>query len=109
MPRGTPGYSSGDETMFVFDSRRSGTSRLGRRPPHTRMRLERLEDRTAPTVVPLGSEFQVNTYTTNDQSFPSVAMNQAGDFAVAWSGDGAATHRASSRNATAAPACPRAA
>jgi hypothetical protein len=32
----------------------------------------------------LGSEFQVNTYTTNSQIRPSVAMDAAGNFVVAW-------------------------
>ncbi|MDZ4686728.1 MAG: cadherin repeat domain-containing protein, partial [Planctomycetaceae bacterium] len=32
-----------------------------------------------------GSEFQVNTFTTNIQKFSSVAMDAAGDFVVAWS------------------------
>jgi RHS repeat-associated protein len=31
-----------------------------------------------------GSEFQINTYTTNDQAYPSVAMDATGDFIVAW-------------------------
>ena len=31
-----------------------------------------------------GSEFQVNTYTTNRQFFPSVAMDSDGDFVVTW-------------------------
>ena len=30
------------------------------------------------------AEFQVNTYTEHNQTHPSVAMNQAGDFVVAW-------------------------
>jgi hypothetical protein len=34
--------------------------------------------------VPQGSEFQVNTYTEYHQRFPSIAMNSAGDFVVAW-------------------------
>jgi len=33
----------------------------------------------------LGSEFRVNTYTTNSQVRPSVAATQDGDFVVAWS------------------------
>ena len=33
---------------------------------------------------PLGSEFQVNTYTTNDQRYPAVAMDADGDFIVVW-------------------------
>lgn len=31
-----------------------------------------------------GSEFLVNTYTTDDQTEPSIAMNASGDFVVAW-------------------------
>ncbi|MEZ0372321.1 MAG: hypothetical protein ACAI44_24745 [Candidatus Sericytochromatia bacterium] len=34
--------------------------------------------------LPLGSEFQVNTYTTNFQNFPVVAMDSDGDFVIAW-------------------------
>jgi hypothetical protein len=38
---------------------------------------------------PLGqSEFQVNTYTTGNQEWPSVAANSEGDFVVAWNSDG---------------------
>jgi hypothetical protein len=33
---------------------------------------------------PLGTEFQVNTYTTNSQTSPSVAMDDAGNFVVVW-------------------------
>lgn len=36
----------------------------------------------------LGSEFQVNTYTTNDQRTPAVAVDASGDVLVAWSSDG---------------------
>jgi hypothetical protein len=32
-----------------------------------------------------GGEFQVNTYTTGNQFFPAVAMDDAGDFVVVWS------------------------
>ncbi|MBI1345433.1 hypothetical protein GC163_04010 [bacterium] len=31
-----------------------------------------------------GGEFQVNTYTTSTQSYPSVAMDADGDFVIAW-------------------------
>ena len=31
-----------------------------------------------------GSEFQVNTYTTNKQESPSVALDADGDFVIAW-------------------------
>jgi len=33
---------------------------------------------------PSGSEFQVNTYTTNDQRRPSVAWDASGEFVVVW-------------------------
>jgi hypothetical protein len=42
----------------------------------------------------VGSEFQVNTYTTNDQTFPSLATDADGNFLVAWQStlqDGSAT------------------
>ena len=35
-----------------------------------------------------GAEFRVNTYTTNDQTTPCVAMDADGDFVVAWRSDG---------------------
>jgi hypothetical protein len=38
--------------------------------------------------VPLATEFQVNAYTTLDQSMPSVAADADGDFVVAWNSDG---------------------
>jgi hypothetical protein len=34
--------------------------------------------------VPVGGEFQVNTYTTNDQSRPRVAIDATGNFVVVW-------------------------
>ena len=34
--------------------------------------------------LPLGGEFRVNTYTSSDQEAPSVAMDQGGEFVVAW-------------------------
>jgi Ca2+-binding RTX toxin-like protein len=36
----------------------------------------------------LGAEFRVNTYTTNDQKHPSVAIDSDGDFVITWSSDG---------------------
>ena len=33
---------------------------------------------------PLGSEFRVNTYTTDSQTSPSVAMNEDGGFVIVW-------------------------
>ncbi|KAB2966653.1 MAG: hypothetical protein F9K18_05290 [Thermoanaerobaculia bacterium] len=37
---------------------------------------------------PLGSEFQVNSYTTNYQGYPAVAADSQGNFVVAWISDG---------------------
>jgi hypothetical protein len=34
--------------------------------------------------VPLGGEIQVNTHTANDQLFPAIAMDVAGNFIIAW-------------------------
>jgi hypothetical protein len=31
-----------------------------------------------------GSEFRVNTYTTHNQLYPSVAMNRDGNFVITW-------------------------
>jgi hypothetical protein len=36
---------------------------------------------------PLGSEFRVNTYTTNSQRLPSVASDSTGNFVVAWNAE----------------------
>jgi hypothetical protein len=36
------------------------------------------------TGSPQGGEFAVNTYTTNDQDFPAVAMDAVGNFVVVW-------------------------
>ena len=41
-------------------------------------------------VLPLGPEFQVNSYTTNFQSIASVASDSAGNFVVTWSSYGSA-------------------
>jgi hypothetical protein len=38
--------------------------------------------------VPVGAEGQVNTYTTDSQSEPAVAVDDAGNFVVVWSSDG---------------------
>jgi hypothetical protein len=44
--------------------------------------------RYAASGASLGPEFQVNTYTTGYQAFPSVGMDGAGNFVVAWMSDG---------------------
>jgi hypothetical protein len=36
----------------------------------------------------IGSEFRVNTYTTNTQSGPFIAMDSDGDFVISWGSDG---------------------
>jgi hypothetical protein len=40
--------------------------------------------RYASSGAPLGPEFRVNTYTTNEQSYPTVATDSSGNFVVAW-------------------------
>jgi hypothetical protein len=42
----------------------------------------------AQTPVPVGDEFRVNTYVTNDSSRPSIAMDSDGDFVVTWAEGG---------------------
>ena len=36
----------------------------------------------------LGGQFQVNTVTANSQTFPSIGMDSAGDFTIAWQSEG---------------------
>jgi hypothetical protein len=47
--------------------------------------------RYQPTGSPAGGEFQVNTFTTGNQQLPSVAMDAAGEFVIAWQSDGQAS------------------
>jgi len=39
-----------------------------------------------------GSEFKINTYTKDNQDFPSIAMNNNGDFVATWSGWGSSKY-----------------
>jgi hypothetical protein len=50
--------------------------------------------RFASTGAPLGTEFQINTFTTDQQTFPAVGMDAMGNFVVVWESfaqDGAAS------------------
>jgi hypothetical protein len=38
-----------------------------------------------------GSQFQINSYTTNQQTGPAVALDSDGDFVVVWQSDGSST------------------
>jgi len=49
-----------------------------------RFRLQRLESRELPTVTPVGAEFRANTFTTNSQSAPAIAVDSVGDYVVVW-------------------------
>jgi hypothetical protein len=40
------------------------------------------------TGIPEGSEFRVNSYTTNTQGFPSVSSDTEGDFVIVWQSNG---------------------
>jgi large repetitive protein len=44
--------------------------------------------RYAPTGAPLGPEFRVNTYTTSQQGYPSVASGPGANFVVVWMSGG---------------------
>ena len=44
--------------------------------------------RFAAAGVPLGGQFQVNTYITSQQTSPAVALDADGDFVVVWQSDG---------------------
>jgi uncharacterized repeat protein (TIGR01451 family) len=46
--------------------------------------VEEYAQRYTSDGMPVGSEFQVNTYTTDWQYMPSVAMDTEGDFVIAW-------------------------
>src|SRR5262245_9242918 len=52
------------------------------------LEVGRLEERLTPSLMPMGSEFRANTYITNQQHDPVVAMDSGGDFVVVWSSDG---------------------
>lgn len=45
--------------------------------------------RVARAGTPIGTEFQINSYTTGNQRFPTVAAGVDGDFLVVWEGRGA--------------------
>ena len=47
-----------------------------------------LAAQAAVAQVPVGSEFQVNTYTTSDQREPVIVSETDGDFVVVWESDG---------------------
>jgi hypothetical protein len=49
-----------------------------------RPRVERLEDRTVPSFLPVGNEFQVNTTTAGDQIDPTIAAAPDGHFVVVY-------------------------
>jgi hypothetical protein len=44
--------------------------------------------RYSATGAPLGGETHVNTYSANDQIYPAVAMDNAGDFVITWASYG---------------------
>ena len=54
--------------------------------------------RYASSGIAQGSEFQVNSYTTNSQAFPAVAAAADGDFLVVWHSDGSAGGDTSGRS-----------
>jgi hypothetical protein len=50
--------------------------------------FEELDPRETPSVIPFGSEFQVNTFTTGDQTSKYAAMDAQGDFVIVWTSYG---------------------
>jgi hypothetical protein len=46
--------------------------------------IELLESRRLLSIVPIGPEYQVNSFTTDRQRFQAIAMDAAGDLVVAW-------------------------
>lgn len=54
--------------------------------------------RVSSTGVPMGSQFQINTYTTSDQLAPTVAADAGGDFIVAWQSLGSSGGDSSGRS-----------
>ena len=48
------------------------------------MNHDGIPDTYIQSVRPLGSEFLVNTITTNPQALPSIGMDSNGDFTIAW-------------------------
>jgi hypothetical protein len=64
-----------------------------------------------PPLTPAGPEFQVNTYTTSVQRFPSVAAHADGDVVVVWdslgsSGDDTSSYSIQAQRYTTAAAVP---
>jgi hypothetical protein len=55
--------------------------RVNRKSPAA---LERLEARQLSSIQAIGGEFRVNTYTTDLQHAPAIAMDPDGNFVVAW-------------------------
>ena len=52
------------------------------------MNHDGIPDAYIQSVRPLGSEFLVNTLTTNPQAPPTIGMNLGGDFTIAWATEG---------------------
>ncbi|REK09042.1 MAG: hypothetical protein DWQ37_19480 [Planctomycetota bacterium] len=52
------------------------------------LQAEPLEDRRLLSAMPVGPEFRVNDYTSGSQFAPDIAGDAAGNFVVAWQGEG---------------------
>ena len=51
--------------------------------------LARAAESQQPTILAIGDESQVNSYTTLEQDMPAIAGNDEGDFVIVWQSDGA--------------------
>jgi hypothetical protein len=68
---------------------RKRTARRCAQSPRARLRLTPLESRVTPSApIPVGPNFQVNTYTQGLQRTGDIAMDALGNFAVVWEGEG---------------------
>lgn len=77
-------FKTGDQQRPVVASNRAGKAvivweSMGQDGNHLGIFARRVENGAL-----VGDEFQVNTYTDSRQSFPTAAMDAAGNFVVAW-------------------------
>ena len=105
-------YTTNDQQSPVGGDGRGRRLRGGleQRQPGRRRRTASSPGASRARGAALASEFQVNTYTTDDQRYPAVALDADGDFVVVWAGssqDGS-TELASGSSPSASPAPARA-
>jgi hypothetical protein len=80
--QGSPAVAADPQGGFVVAWSSAGSD--GSDSSGASIQARRLENDGTPS----GPEFQVNTYTTGDQSYPAVGFDRAGHFVVAWQSQG---------------------